>query len=174
MIDLEKRVEEYRSLVRDTLLRFEAKHESVKWSAYAFDAAPVYGFLRLNFDTAKNSDEILERYPDWFKEDSAGKFNDNCADFKFGAFVEFEVPGWEEEFFQNYENFEYIDSSGKRHKVNMEEYGNEGFNKIVFDLLVKVIELEVEWVRKNSRCKDLPSRFGVQMCDSQYVHYLLL
>ena len=64
--------------------------------------------------------------------------------------------------------------NGKGHKVNMDKYGNEGFNKIVFDMLVKVVELEADWVISNSRHKDSPARFGVQMCDSQYAHFILL
>ncbi len=174
MINLQEKFEEFRSLAKHTLSNFETKYSDVLWSTYAFDATPVYGYLRLNFDTAKNSEHILKTYPNWYKEDSAGKFNDNCSDYRFGAFVELEIPDWEQEFFESHENFEYIDTYGKQHIVNMEDYVDEGFNKIVFEMLTRVVDSEANWVRTNSRHRDSPARFGVQMCDSQYTHFTLL
>lgn len=178
MIDLRLHFDEFTALVRETLLRFEEDNPQTRWSCYAFDAAPVYGFLRLNFDTRQSSEAILGRFqhngPDWYGEDKGGRFNNNCADFGFCAFVELDIPAWMEEFEEHHEEFQYRSIDGDRHQINMEWEGNEGFNRIIYDLLERVCNEVLPWVVANSKNRENISRFGVQMCDSKYSSFTLL
>jgi hypothetical protein len=178
VFDLREMISPYRSLVRGTLEQFEREHGEVSWSCFAFDSAPAHGRLGLNFDTEANSDIIVERFakngPAWFGEDSGGRFNNNCADFTYCRYcdlylVEEWVEPWEAD-----SPFRYIDLEGNSRSVNQEETGDESFNSIIFSLLTRIRDLELDWVRSNSRNRASPARFGVQMCDSKFEDFTLL
>lgn len=178
MFDLREMIAPYCSLVREILEQFEKEHDEVEWSCFAFDSAPAHGRLGLNFDTKPNSDSIVERFakngPAWFGEDSAGRFNNNCADFEYCRYsdlylVEEWVAPWEAD-----GPFRYIDLEGNPRSVDQDETGDEGFNSIIFSVLAHVRDVELDWVRSNSRNRASPARFGVQMCDSKFEDFALL
>lgn len=178
MLDLRQFIPEYRKLVRDTLLHFESEQANFRWSCVAFDAAPEHGRLGLNFDSRDTSDAIVRKYekngPAWYGADAAGRFNNNCADFSFSRFVDLDlynawVVPWESD-----DRFLCIDVDGQSHEVDQEQEGSEGYNKLVFPLLTRVRDLEIDWVRENARNRDQVSRFGVQMCDSALNDFILL
>ena len=178
MFDLREMIAPYRSLVRGTLEQFEREHGEVSWSCFAFDSAPAHGRLGLNFDTEANSDIIVERFakngPAWFGEDSVGRFNNNCADFSYCRYCDVYLA---EEWVEPWEAdspFRYIDLYGNSRSVNQEESGSEGFNSIIFSVLTRIRDLELDWVRSNSRNRASPARFGIQMCDSKFEDFTLL
>lgn len=178
MFDLREMIAPYRSLVQETLEQFEREHGEVSWSCFAFDAAPAHGRLGLNFDTKATSDSIVERFakngPAWFGEDCAGRFNNNCADFAYCRYRDLDLFSEWAEPWETDGSFRYIDLQGNSRSVNQEETGDEGFNSIIFSLLVHIRDLQLDWVRSNSHNRVSPARFGVQMCDSKFEDFTLL
>jgi len=178
MLDLRELIAPYRTLVRETLKQFELENDCISWSCYAFDCAPAHGRLGLNFDTTANSDSIVSQFekngPDWYGEDVAGRFNNNCADFAFCRYRDLHlyedwVVPWEAD-----APFHYVDLEGSAVRIEQDQFGDEGFNSIIFPVLLRVRDLEIDWVRANSRKREPTSRFGVQMCDSKFEEFSLL
>ena len=72
------------------------------------------------------------------------------------------------------ETFTHIDLHGEQHTQNMEFEGNEGFNKIIFELLDSICSEQLAWVASNSRNRESIARLGVQICDSEYEKWRLI
>lgn len=180
MFDLPKQREALTDLIVDGLLRFEAVNPEVVWSNIAFDSCPWMGWVAINFDTKEKSDQIVAEYqhkgPAWYEEDKRGKFNNNCADFEYCAFLTHEIPEWHEAYESIGEDYlvNCIDANGQSVLINLELEGDEGLNKIVFVLLKEILLNSVEKIKSLSKNKGIASRVGVQMCSSECEYFELL
>lgn len=149
MINLQSNIDTLRKIVRETLLEFEKNHNEIIWYTFAFDSAPIYGSVYLNFDTEKKSNEILDKYqhngPAWQGEDKEGKYNNNCADFEYSGVNKLHFPEWEDEYNDYIDIVNYIDVDGVHNRFNHIETGDEGYNIMIFRLLTTVRDLEKDW-----------------------------
>jgi hypothetical protein len=178
MIDLRPLSAEVLALVQEALVRFEAEHPGELWSVIGVDSAPVFGWLRVSFDTKVNSDALVAQFehhgPDWYGEDQHGRFNDNCEDFLYPGYQEIQKPEWHHEFMERNDCFSHIDATGVLHRTDMESLGNDGFNALIFPVLVKAQRAAIAWLASNARNMDQVTRFVVQICDSEYCNSLLV
>ena len=165
-----------RALIRDGLATFETLHPSVRWSCLGLDATPIFGNLAINFDTHASSSSVLAAYgtPASFSSkaiDRHGRYNNNCIDFEYPGWREFEVRAWSEAYLdRGDEPYMIVDRDGELFELG-EGSGDERYNELVFPFLLGILKSEIPHILRTSRCRDVVCRVGVQMCDSECVEF---
>jgi len=83
----------------------------------------------------------------------------NCPDFEFVEYRLMEIEDWESEY--NNEIAEIKTNSTSTKKINIEEDGDDVYNKIFFEYLCKLISKNLN--------QELKGKILVQMLDSEYL-----
>lgn len=102
----------------EAIRKFSYFQHDAQVTCVALYCCPYAGWLTINFDTEKDSD--------------------NCPDFTFSAFDILQLEEWQQE----YENFPILNIkiNGEVKQFETEKDGDEVFNEIVFNYLKKLLQ----------------------------------
>ncbi len=173
MIDLGAAKARTIELIDDSIRTFSSENPDTSWSTFAVYSCPWVGWSLTCFDTARSSNDHVARWekngPDWYGEDSWGRYNDNCPDFEFFEWRRAEFPEWGSEYESGYP-IVVRDLSGTDYQI---DDSDEALNEVVFDFLRECLfeSLAAGAIPKTAEDSDQKRRFGVQLLDSLCVQF---
>jgi hypothetical protein len=174
VIDLRKLREPLAADVRKSLIAFSTQHPNTPISTVGLWGDGFHGTASLHVDTPDHSAAFVKKWlkngPDWYGEDSQGRFCNNCWDFPH-CVGEYSFPGYPDLYLAEVDaTVDYIILDGTTERAEKHE-GDEGKNRIVFPFL-KVVVAEFQPFPELSRVA--PFRVGVQMRDSRCEEFWLV
>lgn len=149
MIELETYRSEIKRFWGEAIKNFSVTYPDSQLTCVALYCCPCAGWLTINFDTEKDSD--------------------NCPDFIYSAFDLLQLEEWQEEY--DNDSILEINVNDEIKSIDVEEEGDEAFNEVVFDYLKMLLQDPKLLLPIDDLNKGVPFRMGVQMLDSAYEEF---